>query len=332
MLYTTQAERTRWLEFAFWYHVIRPSIHFISKVTGALFFVYLINTSGYFDTLIDAHPKKTMAFVAFISYLAANRLEKMVSSATKGFAFAIFRVGKSWANAGAAFGSLLVLVPFFLIGAVTSYSGVDGNINSGELDIDKIINDFDRISKGDSSIVKRQKNDIKAYLASRNELRLDIENKINKAKESVHKECGVWNAENATDKENCRITRKAEIDEEYRIKLDSFDAQTNANENTKQALINEALAGDGQTRKGLKGLMEANLNNKLEHIKWVGKVVGAMAIFFEFFALLAALLTYGICYGCNADESEMIEIGLKSEKPKGKLALWWYNLKLRFLA
>ena len=309
------------IEEAYSYHTIRPKLHFASKVTGALFFIYLVSTSGYLDYFLDYYPKTANTVIGLIGFWAADWLEDMVSRATKNFAMSVFRWKESHADKWIAIGAAIVLIPLFTIGAVTSFSGVQGNINKGDLHLDDIHLTLNKIDNNGKGVTDKQDSDMIDYLATRKKLRGNIETTIANLKKGATADCKAIPNTDKTERANCAATAAAAIDRDYAAKLDSFDIATNNTTENKQWLIDGSLAKVKKDNDKLTALLYSQLDNKAAQIKFVGWLVGWIAMFFEFFALIDALLVYGILHRCKATEKEMVQIGIEAEQQAGIITL-----------
>jgi hypothetical protein len=253
----------------------------------------------------------------------------MVSRATKNFSMSVFRWNESTSDKWIAIGAAIVLVPLFTIGAVTSFSGVQGNINKGELGLDQAELTLNKIGNNGKGATDNEENSLKEYLATRKKLRGNIEANIANVKKGATSDCRAAHPEKEakTERANCAVTACAAIDREYAPKLDSFDAITNATSENKQWLIDGTIAKIKKDHDKLTALLYGQLDHKNAQIEWVGWLVGWIAMFFEFFALIDALLVYGILYRCNATEKEMIKEGIESENVQGLFPAMWGGLK-----
>lgn len=312
---------------AYSYHTIRPKLHFASKVTGALFFIYLVSTSGYADWFLDNYYKTATAIIGLFGFFAADWLEDMVSRATKNFSMSVFRWNESASDKWIAIGAAIVLVPLFTIGAVTSFSGVQGNINKGELGLDQAELTLNKIGNNGKGATDNQEANLDKYLSTRKKLRGDIEQKIVNIKKAAAIECKGFHPEDKTARANCALQSAAAIDNDYSTTLDSFDNATNATQQNKQLAIDGTIEKINKDHNKLTALLYGQLDHKNAQIEWVGWLVGWIAMFFEFFALIDALLVYGILYRCNATEKEMIKEGIESENIQGLFPAMWGGLK-----
>jgi len=317
---------------AYSYHTIRPKLHFASKITGALFFIYLVSTSGYADYFLDNYYKTATIIIGLFGFWAADWLEDMVSRATKNFSMSVFRWNESTSDKWIAVGAAIVLVPLFTIGAVTSFSGVQGNINKGELGLDQAQLTLNKIGNNGKGATDNQEANLEKYLATRKKLRGEIETKIANLKKAAAVECKGFHPEDKTARANCALQSAAAIDNDYSTTLDSFDNATNATQQLKQVAIDGTIAKIKKDHDKLTALLYGQLDHKNAQIEWVGWLVGWIAMFFEFFALIDALLVYGILYRCNATEKEMIKEGIESEKVAGFFPTIWTRIKSKLFS
>jgi len=310
-MYRTEKERNDLLKLAFSYHKIRPSLHVISKLTGALFFIMLAGQSEYLTSMYDNYPKTMNVFVAILAYAASNYLEDKVSRAISNFAFAVSRWKQSNKYKMLTIGSIIVLVPVFTISAVTSFSGIKGNINKGDLGLTDAQNELARIKKEANALSKPERL-LKEYLTERDGLRDKI--LVNKATQlkSAKTDCKAAYPIKS-ERLQCEAENNAAIERLFSEKLDSFDVVTARTQEEKQAVITQSTAKGEKDKDKLIDMLHSQLDHKSGQIQWVASVVGWGAMFFEFFALIAAILIYSVCYECDADEEEMIKVGLKAE-------------------
>lgn len=311
-------EKEEWLKFAYSYHVIRPSLHVVSKVTTSLFFIMAITACGYFDNFIDYAPKIAYTLIIILSYKAGDYLEDKVNRAISNFSFAVVRIKDSAANIGIAAMSLIVLVPFFLLSAATSYTGVAGNISMSDLGLDKAQTSLTSIKQSSKGSATELKKELKQYQEDRAKKRKEIENGLQKLLDDAKTAC-------EKDRSNtdykmrtlCTKEHQANIKKEHNERLTEFDKTTERIEAEKQAVITKEQSNSTEDNSQLVSMLYKQIDNKNAQIDWIASLVGYGTIFIEGFALMAALLVSLVLKMQNVNESEMIAVGQSSTENIG---------------
>lgn len=302
--------REEWLRFAYSYHVVRPSLHLVSKVTASLFFIMLITTCGYFDNFLDYMPKLAYLVISLIAYKAGDYLEDKVSRAIANFSFAVVRVNESRGNIGLAIGSFIILAPFFFFSAVTSFSGVKGNISTGDLGLNNAQASLTSIKKSSKGSVSEAKEELKQYQESRAEKRKEIEDGLQKLLDDAKTACD-------KDRSNtdykmrtlCTKEQQSAIKISHNERLVEFDKTTERIEAEKQAIINKEQSNSANDNEQLVSMLYKEIDYKNAQIDWVGDLAGWATMLLEAFALIAAIIVSYVLKTQDAKESEMIELG-----------------------
>lgn len=328
-MYKTAEERTGWLVFAYRFHVIRPSLHLISKVTAMLFFFMFATTIEWLAYFWDNYPKTTNIIVTLLSYKAADYLEDKVAKAISAFTFAFPRFKESVANMWIVIGSLLVLIPLVAISAVTSFSGIQGNIKKGDLGLTETQEKLKEIESTKSS--SSAKAALLTYKAERKELRANIEKERDLAKTNSTNDCKSTYPTDKAERTSCINSNLKKIDEVFGEKLMEFDQVTENGVNDIQTMVNNETAKSMENKDKLIAMLHDQVSYKNDQIELVAWVVGWGAMVFEAFALIAALLVNFVLFKCKATEEDMEKEGATTENNKGIFREVWDGIYGFFL-
>jgi PIN domain nuclease of toxin-antitoxin system len=295
-------ERLQRLEVAYNYDQLRPSMHFVSQITSALFILMAVIKTGYVNEAMQHSPRITGAIIFFICVLIARFVESKIASALDSFAFVAVRFRENWIQP--VLGALVV-IPIAFISAVTSYSGVVGNIDQKDLGIDAIQANMRNAASIKTESAKSLKQDMTEYSKQREILRKSIQSQEESAKEIAKKECYAAYPGDKEQISQCLKLKRAAIEDEFLEQYKAFDQQTRRALDDKEALVTKANEdGHAHSEKLIK-LMNQDIDNKGAHIAWIAKIVGNIAVWCEVFALILGLLVHYQCYKFNISVWDM---------------------------
>ena len=297
----TQKERSQRIEVSYNQDNLRPYMHGFSQVTTALFIMMAAVKTGYLNELLQWWTRPVYAILFVACYYFARRVESVIAAALDGVSFNAVRVRKRPFQATMG---MLIVLPIAAISAITSYSGIAGNIDPKDLGIDKVSG---AVSNGEaikSNASKSLKADIAEYKKQREELRKGIEDSRDKKKANASARCKAAH----TDKESvkqCVSEANAEIESKCLTELELFDTETRSALRDKEELVNRAnREGLSQSEK-LVGLTYKEADHKAAHISWIAGFLGIIAVFSEVFALFLGILIHYECYDMNISITEM---------------------------
>lgn len=311
-----QQEKERWINFATSFYSTTPFFHLVSKLTCALFLVMAVATSGYLDYLFDNYPKTTNIFIGAIAYYIASKFEGIAIKVEKGFSFVVVRFKESLANAALAAGALAVLIPILTISAVTSFSGIQGNINRGELGLDKAQSSLANINKSNKSNTSDLDKNLSQYKADRKELKEEMEQSFKNALDNAKIECK-HAYETKAERTSCYESKSVDITEGFNKKLFEFDEETAKGQQAKQKLIDNAVIAAQSNSSKLSDIAYKQIDHKTNQVAWVAKIIGYSTVGFEIMALIASLMAFGVAYRFGADLDKEVMDYNKQQKGKG---------------
>ena len=307
-------DKFQWLKTAYTMDSCRPVFHFVSRITTAMFCLMALYQSGIVSYFLELYPKTCNIVCFTVCYACASVVEGILERIIEAFSFVCVR-GKSGFWYAVPIG--IVAIPLFLISAVTSYSGIKGNLDTKDLGLDKINASIANAGINKDNAAKTLKQDLAELIKSREYLRkTSIGENEKRERDAANKNCRTMGLEGKA-KMDCINENDARITQSYIEKYETFDNETRRQIEQKQALINQTEARAQKDKERMIDAIYSETDGKYAWIVWVASLLGWVTVCFEAFSLVACIITYKICYDQKIDVEEMRKEGAKIDKRRG---------------